>query len=171
MTTAQLREVVSLGHEVQSHGLSHCMLTRCSEKELATELRGSRAELEQKLGVRVDAISMPFGRWDARVLDACSVAGYRRVYTSEPLPAALRPEELAVLGRFMVRRFTTAQEIERMVLAPRNTLRAMQAIHRCKRLARSVVGEDLYHHLWGIAASRRTLDEVRSEYEPEPGPR
>lgn len=171
MTTAQLREVVSLGHEVQSHGFSHCMLTRCSEMELATELQDSRAELEQKIGVRVDAISLPFGRWDARVLDACAIAGYRRVYTSEPLPAALRPEQLAVLGRFMVRRSTTAQGIERMLLAQLKTLRVMQAVHRCKWAARAVIGEDLYHHLWGIAASRRTLDEVRGEYEPEPGPR
>jgi len=61
MTSTQLRELVSQGHEVQSHRLSHRMLTLCSDSELIRELQVSRTELQQKLGTAVDAISIPFG--------------------------------------------------------------------------------------------------------------
>ena len=171
MTSTQLRELVSLGHEVQSHGWSHCMLTRYADTELRHELGDSREKLQDKLGSAVNAISIPFGRWDNRVLKACLLAGYNRIYTSDPSPASWYSDEVEVLGRFMVRRSTTAHQLERLVVAKGNALRLLCAVHGCKRLVRSAVGESLYHRLWGILASRKSLDEVRSEYETQPGPR
>jgi hypothetical protein len=171
MTSSQLRELVSQGHSVQSHGFSHCMLTCCSGSELVRELQVSRTELQQKLGTAVDAISIPFGRWDSRVLRACAVAGYKRVYTSDPYPGVRWVEGVEILGRFMVRRSTQTEEIERILLARSNSLRLMRAGHEFKKLARRVIGEDFYHQIWGALASRRTLEKVRCEYEPHQGPR
>jgi peptidoglycan/xylan/chitin deacetylase (PgdA/CDA1 family) len=168
MSAAQLREIASLGHEVQSHGWSHRMLTRCTETELTQELQNSRKKLQEELGTAVDAISIPFGRWNNRVLEACSVAGYKRVYTSDLSSATRHSEKVEVLGRFMVRRSTTAHDIECVVLAKRNSLLILRAAHGCKRLVRLVMGESVYHHLWGILASRKSLDEVRGEYESQP---
>ena len=171
MTSAQLRELVSQGHAVQSHGLCHCMLTRCSSSELFQELQVSRSELQQKLGTAVDAISIPFGRWDSRVLKACAMAGYDRVYTSDPQPGARWVEGVEILGRFMVRRSTRKEEIERVLLARPNSLQGMRIGHECKKLARRVIGEEFYHHIWGALFSRCTLDEVRREYDPQKEPR
>jgi peptidoglycan/xylan/chitin deacetylase (PgdA/CDA1 family) len=170
MTSAQLRELVSHGHDVQSHGFSHRMLPLCSDSELIQELQVSRTELQQKLGSPVDAISIPLGRWDSRVLKACAVAGYKRVYTSDPFPAVRRAEGVDIIGRFMVRRSTQAHEIERVLLARPDSLRLMRTMHQCKRLARRVMGEGFYDRIWGVVASRRTLTEVRSEYDPHRGP-
>jgi hypothetical protein len=77
---------------------------------------------------------------------------------------------MEVVGRFMVRRSTQTLEIERVLLARPNALRLMRVAHEGKRLARRVIGENLYHHLWGAFASRRTLEEVRGEYEPRGRP-
>lgn len=167
MTSAQLRELVSEGHDVQSHGFSHCMLTRCSDSELIQELRVSRAELQQKLGTVVDAISIPFGRWDSRVLRACAGAGYKKVYTSDPYAGVRCVEGIETLGRFMVRRSTQPHEIESALLATPNSFRLMRTAHACKKLVRRVTGEDFYHRIWGVVASRETLDKVRGEYERE----
>ena len=68
------------------------------------------------------------------------------------------------MGRFMVRRSTQALEIERALLSRPNALGLIRAAHEAKRLGRRVIGENLYHHLWGALASRRTLEEVRVEY-------
>src|SRR6202043_315180 len=46
----QLRELVRLGHSVQSHGWSHEFLTACSKKELENQLRRSKITLEDGLG-------------------------------------------------------------------------------------------------------------------------
>src|SRR5215470_15542963 len=110
----QLRELHAAGHSIQSHGYSHKFLTACSEDELIQEVTRSREMLEGKLGAAVDAISVPGGRWDRRVIEACAHAGYKRVYISEPW---INTEMFGVkvIGRFMVRRSTTLAELKKMV--------------------------------------------------------
>ena len=80
----QLRAVQAAGHSVQSHGWSHKFLTSCDDQELALELVMSREILQEKLGAAVEEISVPGGRWDRRVIEACASAGYKRVYVSDP---------------------------------------------------------------------------------------
>ena len=53
MSWSQLRELISMGHRVQSHSSSHPALTHCSDVQLRQELEGSRLLLEDKLGTRV----------------------------------------------------------------------------------------------------------------------
>src|SRR5262249_7061549 len=84
MDWVQLREMVELGHSIQSHSWSHRILPECSDTELQQELDRSRRTLEDRLSAAVDSISMPHGRWDDRVLRACAAAGYQRVYISDP---------------------------------------------------------------------------------------
>jgi peptidoglycan/xylan/chitin deacetylase (PgdA/CDA1 family) len=164
MTWPQLRELAAAGYQIQSHGLTHRFLTQCTGAELAHELRVSKIELEQRLGISVDAISIPFGRWNDRVLIACSDAGYTRVYTSDPQRAPARDGRCATLGRFMVRRSTTLNELRRIVVCDDKTLLALQTRHEWKLRLRRAVGEEIYHRVWGILASRRALHEARAEY-------
>jgi len=165
MTWAQLREMAAAGHEVQSHGLTHRFLTECTDLELSEELGASRDELQQKLGRVVDAISMPYGRMDQRVLKACLEAGYRRIYTSAPRPPYRMGNQAEVLGRFMVKRSTTPADLDNMLTAGRTALLFLNAKHQGKLMLRTVIGESLYHHLWGLWSSRKTLEEdVRNEY-------
>jgi len=152
----QLRQLVSSGHQVQSHSFSHVALTRCSDAELRSELANSRSELEQRLGAAVNAISIPFGRWDLRVIDACARAGYSQVFTSDP-SAPRRVGGVAVLGRFMVRRTTTLDQLKKVLSADGHTLRWLRARHQCKLLLRASIGERAYDGLWGILRSRKSL--------------
>ncbi len=102
----ELKTLQNAGHSIQSHGWSHKFLTFCSDDELTHELRASKQLLEEKLGAAVEEISVPGGRWNRRVIEACAAAGYKRVYVSDPwITTAMSGIE--VIGRFMVRRTTT----------------------------------------------------------------
>ncbi len=142
-----LKTLQVAGHSVQSHGWSHKFLTFCSEAELARELRASKQSMEDKLGTAVEEISVPGGRWDRRVLQACAAAGYRRVYVSDPWVEA-EIGGIEVVGRFMVRRTTTITELERIVSRDQSALRKLRLRSQLREGLVGVLGDSLYHRLW-----------------------
>jgi peptidoglycan/xylan/chitin deacetylase (PgdA/CDA1 family) len=142
-----LRALQAAGHSVQSHGWSHKFLTFCSEAELAHELRASKQSLEDHLGSAVEEISVPGGRWDQRVIEACAAVGYRRVYVSDPWVEA-EIGGVEVIGRFMVRRTTTIPELEKIVAKDRSVLRKLRLRSQLREGLVGVLGDSLYHRLW-----------------------
>src|SRR4051794_14615381 len=62
----ELRELAERGWEIGSHTRTHPHLPALGDEELATELRGSRAELEDRLGVRCTSLAYPYGDADRR---------------------------------------------------------------------------------------------------------
>ena len=78
LSRAELRHLASLpGATIGAHGRSHRRLTGCDDTELADELGGSRAWLEDLLGKPVTIMSYPHGAVDARVRGAVAKAGYQ----------------------------------------------------------------------------------------------
>jgi peptidoglycan/xylan/chitin deacetylase (PgdA/CDA1 family) len=79
MTWDQVRALRRAGMAVQSHTRTHRVLRTLGASELAAELVGSRAKLEEELGEPVRAISYPVGnpvRGDPDVRRAVREAGY-----------------------------------------------------------------------------------------------
>jgi peptidoglycan/xylan/chitin deacetylase (PgdA/CDA1 family) len=142
-----LKALQAAGHSVQSHGWSHKFLTFCSETELTHELRASKQSLEENLGSAVEEISVPGGRWNRCVLQACAAAGYRRVYVSDPwIETEIGGVE--VIGRFMVRRTTTMAELEKIVAKDPGTLRKLRLRSQVREGLVGMLGDSLYHRLW-----------------------
>lgn len=156
----QLRQLLAAGHSVQSHGWSHKFLTGCDDHDLKHELRMSRQTLEDRLGDKVEDISIPGGRWDARVLRACADAGYRRVYVSEPW-IATEMFGVKVLGRFMVRNTTSLPQFERIVRGDKAMLRKMKMRFQIRRGIVSLVGDDRYHRLWRRLTGYNEFEKAR----------
>jgi peptidoglycan/xylan/chitin deacetylase (PgdA/CDA1 family) len=73
-----------MGFTFQSHTRSHPDLTTLDDDDLADQLAGSRAELEDLLGQGVSYLAYPFGRYDGRVEDAARAAGYRAAFSVQP---------------------------------------------------------------------------------------
>jgi peptidoglycan/xylan/chitin deacetylase (PgdA/CDA1 family) len=71
----------------------------------------SKDKLEQILGAKVQAVAIPFGHYNRRVLGALKAAGYTQVYNSD--------RGFGYLGRWQTRRWTYTSEekfdLERMV--------------------------------------------------------
>lgn len=76
MSSTQLREAAGSGLHVGSHTHTHPWLPRRSATELDDELRRSRGELEDLLGVPVDSVAYPAGGWNPAVRAATDRAGY-----------------------------------------------------------------------------------------------
>lgn len=70
MTIDQLKELSAAGWEVGSHSMTHVDLTQTGELEW--ELAQSRANLENKLGVKVETFAYPFGSFSAEVINEVS---------------------------------------------------------------------------------------------------
>ena len=82
MTWEQLRKLVFLGMEIGSHGLSHQPLTGMAPEALRREVAESKRLLEERLGIRVQAMSAPRGCWNREVAKATKAAGYDAVWVS-----------------------------------------------------------------------------------------
>jgi peptidoglycan/xylan/chitin deacetylase (PgdA/CDA1 family) len=147
MTASQLRDLTAHGHEIQSHGWSHRFLTTLSDGELADDLSRSKQYLENIVTSAVDAISMPGGRCNNRVLRACAAAGYKRVFVSHPWIDE-QTATVSVRGRLMVRKTTTVDALQRMYSAPATTAVMQRVRIRTIAAVRGLIGDATYHRIW-----------------------
>jgi len=85
MSWSQIVEAHRLGFEIGSHTHTHRDLTVLSHKELMAELDYSKKLLEDKIGAPVHWLSYPFGRYNARVIQAAREVGYQGAVTLKPL--------------------------------------------------------------------------------------
>lgn len=154
MTWKQLGELARYGHEVQSHGWSHTLLTQCSARELQIELLRSRGDLEDQLGTKVNAISLPGGRWNSRVLEACRESGYEQVFTSDPWMVSEDVRGLQIAGRWMVTRNMSAQRIDFLLKGKGAALYLLRARHFAKETAKLMLGDSAYRSLWRMLANK-----------------
>lgn len=72
MDAGQLRQLVREGWSIGSHARTHPILTQLSDAALEDELGGSKAILEEMLGVPVRTLAYPGGHRDARVKAAAA---------------------------------------------------------------------------------------------------
>lgn len=88
----ELRELQSMGMDIQSHTRTHRALHTVPFCELVSELKGSKDELERELKTDVYAISYPIGRANDRldsVQKALEDAGYELGFTNGTGPHLL----------------------------------------------------------------------------------
>jgi hypothetical protein len=110
----------------------------------------------------VEEISIPGGRWNARVLRAWAAAGYQRGYVSEPWIGAVM-FGLKVLGRFMVRNTTSLQQFERIVQGDKEILRKMKMRFQIRRGIVNLVGDNRYLRLWCRLTGYNEFEEARQQ--------
>jgi peptidoglycan/xylan/chitin deacetylase (PgdA/CDA1 family) len=89
MTWDEIHQLSDAGMDIQSHTRSHRVLQTLLPEQLADELAGSRAVLEERMGLPVKTVAYPVGY---RVNDAPSItraldeAGYEAGYTNQTGP-------------------------------------------------------------------------------------
>ncbi|HLI76788.1 MAG TPA: polysaccharide deacetylase family protein [Acidobacteriaceae bacterium] len=149
MTWPQLRELQRAGHQIGAHGVTHALLTACSPAELVEELSGARKRLEDGLGMEVRTMSLPGGRTNRRVLQACERAGYLQVFTSMP-----RAEEMAraprTVGRLNLHRGTTTTWLQQVLRPSTGTLTRLGLKQGVKTAAQHLLGDRIYASLWAL---------------------
>lgn len=81
LDASQLRDLISAGMDIGSHGWEHVDLRRVDPPTLARETVDARNKIQEAAGVGVDEFALPFGSYDRRVLR--SLKRYRRVFSSD----------------------------------------------------------------------------------------
>jgi polysaccharide deacetylase family protein (PEP-CTERM system associated) len=155
MTWPQLRELVSDGHRVQSHGWSHKLLTHCSQSELERELLRSKLTIEDQLGISVNSLSVPGGRWNRRVLKACADFDYKEVYTSNVWERSKNKDGITIIGRMMVTRDTRGTQIQSHLKGGPASALPLRARLFGQEMLRGLLGDQRYIELWRVLAKQR----------------
>lgn len=144
----ELRSLLDAGQLIGAHGWSHTLLTHCSDDELQTELLKAKETLEDRLGVAIDTMSLPGGRYNRRVLAACREAGYAQVYTSIPRAEEFPPG--AMVGRLNVRGDMSIAEIESLLREQSSALANLERSYQMKAAAKRLLGDRLYEKVWAV---------------------
>lgn len=83
MSWDQACEMDTNGIAIESHTVTHPILTNVSDAELSFEMKVSKKRLEERLDRAVDHFCYPNGSFDPRVRRAAEAAGYTSAVTTE----------------------------------------------------------------------------------------
>jgi peptidoglycan/xylan/chitin deacetylase (PgdA/CDA1 family) len=105
-----LIELRRRGHQIGSHSCSHPLrMGHCKWSQLIHEWVQSRAILSDLLSEDVRIGSIPGGDFSPSVARAAADAGYVKLFTSEPSTVPRSVHGLTLVGRFAMRRWTSAR--------------------------------------------------------------
>lgn len=116
LADADLRDLHARGHVVGSHSQTHPLrMAPCSTEQIAAEWRVSVDRLGTILSTPVTVASVPGGYTSREVAELAAEAGIRVLFTSEPSTRLGVIAGCTVIGRFTVRRWTSAGEARALV--------------------------------------------------------
>jgi len=96
----EAREMIASGMAIGSHTHSHTVLSQLGPEQQRDELGHSRAELEQRLGIEIDALAYPVGgtnSFSEQTQQLAKDAGYRAAFSfhgGTNLPGKMRPYDV-----------------------------------------------------------------------------
>lgn len=114
LSWSQVAEVVAAGMEVGGHSSRHPQLDQVPARRLRDELYGSKASLEDKLGIPIPGVAYPFGYSNAQVRELARAAGYGYGYAVANTRAGTAPDPFR-LPRLTVHHSTSLAEFRRLV--------------------------------------------------------
>jgi peptidoglycan/xylan/chitin deacetylase (PgdA/CDA1 family) len=118
MTGDQLRAWHDGGMEVGAHTRTHVRLSQCTEQQQRDEVHGSKAELEDRLGIRIGQFCYPYGDHDDRAVDAVRNAGFDAATTTHRGRAEAKPSiDVMRLPRIQVARHHVLPQVAAKVMS------------------------------------------------------
>lgn len=164
LTRADLRELRRRGHVIGSHSYSHPLrMAALPAPRLRDEWTHSVDVLSEILGEPIRTASVPGGDYSLPVAHTAAEAGIRFLFTSVPTVRASAAGDVIVVGRYVVKRSTTAARVAAVAAgAPGPRLRQL-AFWELKRAAKAVGGNGylaLRERLLGRSDAVRWGDET-----------
>lgn len=154
MEPKHLRALHEAGHQIGAHGWTHTLLTQCTPSQLRHELADARQALEDHISAPVTTLSLPGGRSNSAVLDACRQAGYETVWTS--VPGAVPSLQAPVVGRFNVLAGHSDAYLQKLLDPESGELKRAERVSRLKGAAQRALGDTLYAKLWALVNRQET---------------
>jgi peptidoglycan/xylan/chitin deacetylase (PgdA/CDA1 family) len=141
LTASEIRELDHRGHVIGSHSASHpARFSQCHRQHMLHEWITSRNVLEDLLGHTVPIASLPGGYFSPTVADTAAEAGFRVLFTSEPVTRTDRKGACTIVGRFAIRAGADP-DFSRKLVEPAHWTRSEQwASWQVKGLLKPVLG-------------------------------
>ncbi|MCK4947600.1 MAG: polysaccharide deacetylase family protein [Candidatus Aureabacteria bacterium] len=76
MDWGEIKTLVKDGFEIASHTVTHADLVKIDQDSLLKELTESKKILEDKLNIKINAVSYPYGHYNNEIVKAVKLAGY-----------------------------------------------------------------------------------------------
>lgn len=145
-----LKEMQRNGMSIQSHGLTHSILSDLKDKDLYNELNESKRIIELNLNSSVNILSIPGDFFSKKVLNMARKVGYECVCTSTPKlnDAILKKHKFATLGRIVITRKTSFTEFKKIAHGNTEYLRFKKMIYYLKRSIGKTIGAQNYYKIW-----------------------
>ena len=150
MSWSDLRALHASGQHIGAHGWSHALLTHCTADQLDQELCGAKRSLEDALGAPVTTMSLPGGRSNAHVLEACWNAGYQQVFTSSPRAEPPIRTPRRTVGRLNVRGAMSVATLHRLLQPQSGALRSLERQEHLKGTVKAIIGDRAYAKVWAL---------------------
>jgi peptidoglycan/xylan/chitin deacetylase (PgdA/CDA1 family) len=141
LNASEIRELDRRGHVIGSHSASHpARFSQCHRQHMLREWITSRKVLEDLLGHAVPIASLPGGYFSPAVAETAAEAGYRVLFTSEPVTRIGQQDACTIIGRFAVRAGSDPR-FSRKLVEPAHWTRSEQwASWQVKGLLKPVLG-------------------------------
>lgn len=138
---AQVRELADRGHLIGSHSASHKgRMSRMPREKVRAEWRESLDVLADITGRPITSASVPSGYSSRTVAEEADACGITELYTQEPTTSPTRVGRCTVLGRYTVRRWTTAPAIAALARRSWTTHASYRALWLAKQLPKALPG-------------------------------
>ncbi|MEQ1849708.1 MAG: polysaccharide deacetylase family protein [Candidatus Peribacteraceae bacterium] len=110
ITRNEIREMADAGMDIQSHSVTHSILTNLSNERLLEELSESKKQLEEVSGKTVSHLAYPLTSHNQRVRDVVREAGYKTATIMDPRNATVKDDWMK-LPRIMMTDETNLQKV------------------------------------------------------------
>ncbi len=148
LSWSALRELAGAGISIQSHGMTHRYLDDLDDTEVDNELRSSRAEIADRIGIAPTLFAPPGGRFRHGFLLHARDAGYRAVCSSRP--GVWRADRDAPeIPRFAMLATTGEAQFRRWLACEPREVRKQRIRYDLLRLAKRSLGNRGYERLRG----------------------
>jgi peptidoglycan/xylan/chitin deacetylase (PgdA/CDA1 family) len=82
LDSSQIREMAALGMEIGAHTRTHARLIELGVKKIEEEVRGSKSDLEDVLGLPVTSFAYPFGLFNDECVEAVRESRFQAACTT-----------------------------------------------------------------------------------------
>jgi len=136
MNREQIKILADSGMEIGSHGMTHISLVNLDDAQLFKNLKNSKEILEKITGKQIEALSVPMGFYNGRVLRCAKNVGYKYIFSSEDFDV-----KDDVLPRIAIRRDWSLEYFKK-------ALEGQVSFNRkCLYLVKKIIGNSNYQVL------------------------
>jgi peptidoglycan/xylan/chitin deacetylase (PgdA/CDA1 family) len=145
----QMEELERGGISIQSHTINHQPLVCLKKDQIAYELEGSKKSIEDRLGKRVDFLSVPHGLISQKVIEIAREKGYKAICTTMP-SLSHAPGNPVILGRINVSDRYGLATFARIIEGNPLVLLRIRFAKRLRNIIQDTLGYENYRKLYRL---------------------